>query len=69
MVIDLKKKGKKVKFLYVIPTFQNPAGYTLSLERRKRIVEIAEEQDFLIVEDDPTPTWCMRRKATLRKVF
>lgn len=53
MVIDLKKKGKKVKFLYVIPTFQNPAGYTLSLERRKRIVEIAEEQDFLIVEDDP----------------
>jgi len=34
MVIDLKKKGKKVKFLYVIPTFQNPAGYTLSLERR-----------------------------------
>lgn len=53
MVIDLKKKGKKVKFLYVIPTFQNPAGYTLSLARRKRIVEIAEEQDFLIVEDDP----------------
>jgi len=53
MVIDLKKKGKKVKFLYVIPTFQNPAGYTLSLERRKRLVEIAEEQDFLIVEDDP----------------
>jgi len=53
MVVDLKKKGKKVKFLYVIPTFQNPAGYTLSLERRKRIVEIAEEQDFLIVEDDP----------------
>jgi len=54
MVIDLKKKGKKV--------FQNPAGYTLSLERRKRIVEIAEEQDFLIVEDEG-------RKATLRKVF
>jgi len=53
MVIDLKKKGKKVKFLYVIPTFQNPAGYTLSLERRKRIVEIAEEQDSSIVEDDP----------------
>lgn len=53
MVVDLKKKGKKIKFLYVIPTFQNPAGYTLSLERRKRIVEIAEEQDFLIVEDDP----------------
>jgi 2-aminoadipate transaminase len=53
IVKDLKKQGKRVKFLYVIPTFQNPAGYTLSLERRKHLVEIAEQEDFLIVEDDP----------------
>lgn len=53
IVRDLKKQGKRVKFLYVIPTFQNPAGYTLSLERRKRLVEIAEREDFLLVEDDP----------------
>ncbi|NPV88489.1 PLP-dependent aminotransferase family protein [Coprothermobacteraceae bacterium] len=53
IIADLKAKGKRIKFLYVIPTFQNPAGYTLSLERRKKLVEIAKREDILIVEDDP----------------
>lgn len=43
----------KPKMIYVIPTFQNPSGRTLSLERRKRLAEIAAEYDVLILEDDP----------------
>ena len=51
---ELERIGKgKVKFLYTIPNFQNPAGVTLSPERRKRLIELAEEYDFLIIEDDP----------------
>src|SRR3954470_1681719 len=40
-------------FLYTIPTFQNPSGRTLSLERRRRLAELAREGKLLIVEDDP----------------
>jgi 2-aminoadipate transaminase len=40
-------------FLYVIPTFQNPTGRTLSAERRRRLVELATQHDLLILEDDP----------------
>jgi 2-aminoadipate transaminase len=50
---DLKLKGKKPKFLYTVPTCQNPAGITLSLERRKYLLELASDYDFLILEDDP----------------
>jgi DNA-binding transcriptional MocR family regulator len=39
--------------LYVLPTFQNPTGRTLSLERRQRLLELAETHDLLILEDDP----------------
>jgi len=40
-------------FLYTIPTFQNPSGRTLSLERRRRVVELARDHDLLVLEDDP----------------
>lgn len=40
-------------FLYTIPTFQNPSGRTLSLERRRALIELAEERDLLVIEDDP----------------
>jgi DNA-binding transcriptional MocR family regulator len=40
-------------FLYLIPTFQNPSGKTLGLERRRRVVELAAEHDLLVIEDDP----------------
>ncbi len=46
-------EGKKVKFIYMIPDFQNPSGESLSLEERKVLVELAEKYDFLIVEDSP----------------
>jgi 2-aminoadipate transaminase len=52
-IISLNELGKKIKFLYIIPDFQNPAGITLSEERRTKIIEIAEKYDFLIVEDSP----------------
>jgi DNA-binding transcriptional MocR family regulator len=47
------RDGEKPAFLYVIPTFQNPSGRTLSEERRTRIVELAREHDLLVLEDDP----------------
>jgi 2-aminoadipate transaminase len=49
----LAAQGRKPKFIYSIPTFQNPGGVTLSLERRRRLVEIAREQEILVVEDNP----------------
>lgn len=42
-----------VKFIYVIPDFQNPTGVTLSLERRKRLIELANKHDLIVLEDTP----------------
>lgn len=50
---ELKDKGEKVKMIYTVPTFQNPAGVELSLERRKEMLEIAEKHSLLIIEDEP----------------
>jgi 2-aminoadipate transaminase len=47
------KRGAKPAFVYLIPTFQNPSGRTLSEERRRRIAELAREHDVLVLEDDP----------------
>ncbi|HOV13825.1 MAG TPA: PLP-dependent aminotransferase family protein [Spirochaetota bacterium] len=52
-LIDLRNQGKKVKFFYTIPTFQNPAGITMSYEKRKKVYEISKKHDLLILEDDP----------------
>jgi 2-aminoadipate transaminase len=52
-IADLARQGRKPKFIYSIPTFQNPGGVTLSLERRRRLVEIAREHEILVVEDNP----------------
>jgi DNA-binding transcriptional MocR family regulator len=45
--------GEPPAFLYLIPTFQNPSGRTLPLDRRQRVVELAEQHDLLVLEDDP----------------
>lgn len=50
---ELKKKNIHPKFLYTIPNFHNPAGVTMTLERRKKLIELARQYEFLIVEDDP----------------
>jgi DNA-binding transcriptional MocR family regulator len=45
--------GVKPKLAHVIPNFQNPAGYTLSMEKRRRLIELSREGGFVIFEDDP----------------
>ena len=50
---QIKVEGKKVKFLYMIPDFQNPSGESLTLEERQMLVSLAQKHDFLIVEDSP----------------
>ncbi|GAB3615535.1 PLP-dependent aminotransferase family protein [Okibacterium endophyticum] len=52
-ITRLKAAGKTIKFLYTIPTFHNPAGVTLSAERRPEILRIAHENDILVLEDNP----------------
>jgi 2-aminoadipate transaminase len=49
----LASLGRRPKFVYSVPNFQNPAGVTLSLERRRRLVELARLHQMLIVEDNP----------------
>ena len=48
---DSQRKSLRAKFIYLVPSFQNPSGVTLSEERRKRIIEIAAEHHVAIVED------------------
>lgn len=49
----LEKEGKNVKFIYTIPDFQNPSGVTMTMERRKKLIELANKYDIIIVEDCP----------------
>jgi 2-aminoadipate transaminase len=48
----LAQRGERVRFLYVIPNFQNPSGITLAADRRQAVLDLAERYDLLIVEDD-----------------
>ncbi|RKZ03050.1 aminotransferase [Candidatus Fermentibacteria bacterium] len=50
---ELEAEGRRPRLLYIIPDFQNPAGVTIPLERRKEIVKIARDRDYIIVEDTP----------------
>src|SRR3954469_25862762 len=50
---ELDREGRRPKFIYTVPSFQNPAGVTMSLERRRRLVAIARERELLILEDNP----------------
>ena len=49
----LDRSGQRPKFIYTVPNFHNPAGVTLSLERRHDIVRIASERELLVLEDNP----------------
>src|SRR2546427_8880037 len=49
----LQARGRRPKFIYTIPNFQNPGGVTMSLARRRRLVEVARERELLILEDNP----------------
>jgi 2-aminoadipate transaminase len=50
---ELDRDGKKPRFIYAIPDFQNPSGITMSLERRKRLIRIARERGIPLLEDSP----------------
>ena len=50
---QLDGEGRRPKFIYSVPSFQNPAGVTMSLERRQRLVELARRRELLVVEDSP----------------
>jgi len=80
MRMDLLEKALQenpgAKFIYVLPNFHNPAGTTLTLERRRRLVELAAEHRLFIVEDDPygelrfegqdvTPIYAMHKENTI----
>ncbi len=52
-IAGLREQGRTIKFLYTVPSFQNPMGVTLSWERRMEVLEIARENDILVVEDNP----------------
>jgi 2-aminoadipate transaminase len=52
-VTSLRREGRRVKFLYLVPNFQNPTGLLIGLDKRVRVLEWAAAHDILIVEDDP----------------
>jgi 2-aminoadipate transaminase len=49
----LDRDGRRPKFIYTVPSFQNPAGVTMSQARRRRLVEVAHERELLVLEDNP----------------
>src|SRR5688500_3208834 len=49
----LERDGRRPKFIYTVPSFQNPAGVTMSQQRRRRLVEVAHERELLVLEDNP----------------
>jgi 2-aminoadipate transaminase len=52
-LVRLRGEGRRVKFLYVVPNFQNPTGCLLGLDKRRQLLEWASQRDLLILEDDP----------------
>ena len=55
--------GRRVAFLYIIPTFQNPSGGTLAAERREALVKLAAERGLLLVEDDVYRDLCFEGRV------
>jgi 2-aminoadipate transaminase len=52
LLVRLRQEGRRAKYVYTIPNHQNPAGVSMSEERRRRLAELAVEHDLLILEDD-----------------
>lgn len=50
---NARKKDIRVKFIYTVPNFQNPAGVTMAAERRRELLQIAREFDLIVIEDNP----------------
>ena len=68
-VLDrLAGEGRRPKFIYSVPSFQNPAGVTLSAERRRRLVELAREHELLVVRGQPLRAAPLRGRAAAAAV-
>jgi 2-aminoadipate transaminase len=52
-IASVRAAGRRIKFLYTIPNFHNPAGVSLSAERRREVLEICRDADVLVLEDNP----------------
>nr|WP_250648925.1 MULTISPECIES: PLP-dependent aminotransferase family protein [unclassified Actinomyces] len=52
-IVQLEREGRNIKFFYCLPNFHNPAGVTLSEERRPQVIDICRRHHILIVEDNP----------------
>lgn len=52
-IAEALQRGKRPKLIYLVPDFHNPTGITMSLAKRRRVLEIAERYNLLIIEDDP----------------
>ncbi|MBF4163936.1 aminotransferase-like domain-containing protein [Nocardioides acrostichi] len=52
-ITAVKAAGRTIKFLYTIPNFHNPAGVTMSAERRRQVLEICQREGVLVLEDNP----------------
>lgn len=50
---ELLEEGRRPKIVYTVATYQNPTGITLSMERRKQLVDLADRYNFYIIEDNP----------------
>lgn len=53
LLAELDREGRRPKFIYSVPTFQNPGGVTMSLERRRRLMSLARRREILVIEDNP----------------
>lgn len=51
-LVSLERRGQKARLLYLVPTFNNPSGVTLAIERRRELVALAQRWNVLVVEDD-----------------
>jgi len=65
---ELAAEGKRVPFVYVIPSYQNPTGVSMPAERRSELVRVCAERDVMIVEDDPYALLSFDRSGPLRSM-
>lgn len=63
----VRDRGRRARFIYVTPNFQNPAGLLMSARRRRELLELAAERDLLILEDDPYGSLYFEDRTTVEE--
>ena len=67
LLARLADEGRRPKFIYSVPSFQNPAGVTMSAERRRRLVELAREHEILVARGQPLRPAALRGASRCRR--